>query len=259
MEKINGSGIKMVNDELVSEITRINNHTIGFNYKFTEQSVLAKEITILNNVNQVNNSIALISILYDATIQYFSGYALNIMNGFPLSAFSCIRSFLETAAICSWLSDPNIMALERLARQITYRINVSKYYVKPFRSEVDYESLLEDSKTYSEGLFNELQVASFKNDKYNMPQISTLIDDQLAQKPIYSYLSNIVHGHHSEIITSAGEVKSSINIQDMKRIPIERKVNPQFVNQIEICIKDSYIILIEKMWNLFGWDLKLIL
>ena len=131
----------MTIDSVSDIVVLFANKTLAHNNQYAENSLLDQERRSLCNDKAIGNTIALISLLFDACIQHLSGYFLNLDNVYPLAAYSCFRSYLETAALCAWLSDPKINATERLARQLTLRIHEQKYYIKPFVNEADYESL----------------------------------------------------------------------------------------------------------------------
>jgi len=131
----------MSKDSISDMIVLFANKTLAHNYRCAENSIIDQERKTLCDDKAISNTIALISLLFDACIQHLSGYLLNLENIFPLAAYSCFRSYLETAALCAWLSEPRINATQRLARQLTLRIHEQKYFIKPFVKEADYESL----------------------------------------------------------------------------------------------------------------------
>jgi len=250
-------------DSISDVIVLLANKTLAHNYQCTENSILDQERKTLCNDKIMGNTIALISLLFDACIQNLSGYFLNLDNKFPLAAYSCFRSYLETAALCAWLSDPKINATERLARQLTLRIHEQKYFIKPFEKEEDYESLKKQKTEKINNLCMEGKNYGLepKVDKNNniigvnnaMPKISDLIENNFGLKHYYSFLSNIVHGHHSEMITSGGSVGKKVNIDRIELVVISREPNHVLVDNLEVYIKNSFVILLDRMWELFGW------
>ncbi|HBH11592.1 MAG TPA: hypothetical protein DDX29_00485, partial [Clostridiales bacterium] len=86
-----------------------------------------------------------------------------------------------------------------------------------------------------------------------MPKISDLIENCFGLKHYYSFLSNIVHGHHTEMITSGGSIGKKINIDSMELVPISREVKSELVENLEVCIKNSFRIVLDSIWELFGW------
>ena len=250
-------------DSISDMIALFVNKTLAHNYRCAENSILDQERKTLCDDKAISNTIALISLLFDACSQHLSGYLLNIDNIFPLAAYSCFRSYLETAALCAWLSDPKITATERLARQLTLRIHEQKYFIKPFVKEADYETLkkLKIENITELGIEGKKFGLEPKLDKNRniigvnevMPKISDLIDDYFGLKHYYAFLSNIVHGHHTEMITSGGSLRKKIKIDSMELVPISREVNNELVENLEICIKNSFGTVLDSIWELFGW------
>lgn len=237
--------------------------TTEHNYQFTNESKLEKERKTINCDSHVNNTIAIISILFDACSQQLSGYFINLDKIFPLAAFSCFRSYLETASLCAWLSDPSIDALERLARQLTYRTHEQIFILKTLEKELDYETLRKQKIDRLNDFAKEameygiLPVHDKKNNIIGIgkviPNISELINKYFDLKPIYSYLSNIIHGHQAEMTTAGGKIGEKVIIDGMERVSISREPNPELIKRLEICLKISFPIVIENMWKLFGW------
>lgn len=253
----------MTNESISDWVFNLINKTVEKNYQFTEESIFAREREAINCDSRINNTIALISLLFDACRQQLLGYLINLDNNFPLAAFSCYRTYLETAALCAWLSDPSIDARERLARQLTYRANEQIYLIKPFEKDADFEAL---RKTMVDRLNDfakearEYGISPVVDGKNNIkgigkliPTISTLIDEYFELKSLYSFLSNIIHGHQSEMTTAGGKVGEKVVIDGMVRVKINRKTNPEFIIQLEICLLESLQIVLNNMWVLFGW------
>ncbi|HAW09296.1 MAG TPA: hypothetical protein DCW42_09090 [Bacteroidetes bacterium] len=86
-----------------------------------------------------------------------------------------------------------------------------------------------------------------------MPKISELIENYFGLKHYYSFLSNIVHGHHTEMITSGGSIGKKVNIDNMELVPITREVNNELVENLDICITNSFGFVLDSIWELFGW------
>ena len=250
-------------DSISEMIALLANKTLAHNYRWAENSIIDQERKTLCDDKAIGNSIALISLFFDACIQHLSGYLLNLKNIFPVAAYSCFRSYLETAALCAWLSDPKIKAAERLARQLTLRIHEQKYFVKPFMKEADYEMLKKQNIEKITALSEEGREFGLEpklDKKINiigvngaMPKISDLIDDYFELKHYYSFLSNIVHGHHTEMITAGGSVGKMVNNDSMELVPISREVKSDLVENLEVCIKNSFGIVLDSIWELFGW------
>ena len=254
----------MTIDSASDVVVLLANKTLAHNYRCTENSILAEERKTFANEEQLNNTITLISILFDACIQHLSGYFINLDNIYPLAAYSCFRSYLETSALCAWLSDPKINAKERLARQLTYQIHGQKYFIKPFEKEADSELLKKQKVEKIKDLVKEGNNFGLKEvlDKNGfiigilepMPNISNLIESCFDLKPMYSFLSNVVHGHHTEMITSGGRIGKKVVVDGMERVPISREVKQELVENLEVCLKNSYGLVLDSIWELFGWE-----
>lgn len=254
----------MTNESVSDWVFNLINKTVEKNYQFTEESIFAREREAINCDSRINNTIALISLLFDACREQLSGYFINLDNNLPLAAFSCYRTYLETAALCAWLSDPSIDAIERHARQLTYRANEQIYLIQPFKKEADFEAL---RKTMVDRLQDfakeamEYRISPVLDTKNNIigigkviPNFSALINKYFDLKPIYSYLSNIIHGHQAEMTTAGGKVGEEVIIDGMVRVKINTEPNPEFIKQLEISLRISFLIVCTNIWVLFGWE-----
>lgn len=178
-----------------------------------------------------------------------------------VAPWSCLRCFMESCALATWLLDPNLDAKTRVQRSFAFRYEglaeQSKFVGaagdKLGRTKVT--ARIDEVERVALGLgFSRIQ---------HMPSITDIVIKNLDEEAVYRLLSAMTHAHPWAIqqlsLRGVGE-SSSLLIEDTdesKEIHLfEKHLEPFYV--FFLCGKAAKVFSKPVMYQceLFGWDVK---
>ncbi|MCK4830647.1 hypothetical protein KA005_83815 [bacterium] len=184
-----------------------------------------------------------------------------------MAPWVCLRSILESAALATWLLDPNLDARTRVQRSLALRYKGFSQQTKIARTLNDnsYLNLIEIRIEEVEQVAFDLgfkRVTSKNNNRIGigqiMPPLTDIVRDTLNEEATYRYLSALTHAHHWALqqvsFQKVDEQDAGISLMPNTKI-MEKAMKSSSI--AFLCVTAA-IVISKPIWyksRFFGWNL----
>jgi hypothetical protein len=249
-------------EEFKKEIRDNLNYYFGFDYVVNSKA--SNEINGSPNIKDLTNAYNQGSILIQVALDHFSAFTRTI--GAPaltISPWANVRGVIEASAISSWLLDTGIDVNERISRSYAFRIDGLEEQVKYAHviNKLDIEEHSKRRLAYVQDKANKLGLTEIgKKGKpklvLTMPDITTLVRNQLNEEPEYRLFSAMVHAHNWAMLQLG--FTPVIDVPDGKLV--KQQIGLVSIAYISVIAINSIYKSILQKYDLYGWphdDLKI--
>lgn len=189
-----------------------------------------------------------------------------------IAPWTCVRSELESAALCAWLLDPGIDMKTRAGRSLAFRYEGIRQEQKLASCHGNYptSSELEQRIAHLESLASRLGFGKVRNCHgkrigvaMQMPSATEAVRDMLDAESFYRMLSGMAHAHswavHKLGVVACDSVPGGeVSACGAEWHALEKGLTFQSVVFLCVTAAESFIKSAWHMWLLSGWNCTVI-